>query len=136
MEKIEQIYLFFFFYLRHKWNMASQALICDKKALPSPCPSEAPLTRPAISTTFRKAGTLLKIIIIIQIILRKSSNIKLLLYLYTSCYTNYTTKFFQLFFQICIWSRNWFLVEHCGTQRQWHAKWGFWMLFLLSKHRF
>ena len=70
MEKIEQIYLFFF-YLRHKWNMASQALICDKKALPSPCPSEAPLTRPAISTTFRKAGTLLKIIIIIQIILRK-----------------------------------------------------------------
>ena len=47
-------------YLRHKWNIASQALICDKKAFPSPCPSEAPFTKPAISVTFKNAGTLLQ----------------------------------------------------------------------------
>ena len=41
--------------------MASQALMCDKKALPRPSPVEAPLTRPAMSVTLRKAGTLLKI---------------------------------------------------------------------------
>lgn len=40
--------------------MASQALMWDKKALPNPWPSEAPLTRPAMSTTFRNAGTLLQ----------------------------------------------------------------------------
>ena len=40
--------------------MASQALMCDKKAFPKPCPSEAPLTKPAISVTFKKAGTLLQ----------------------------------------------------------------------------
>lgn len=40
--------------------MASQALMCDKKAFPNPCPSAAPLTNPAISTTFKNAGTLLK----------------------------------------------------------------------------
>lgn len=40
--------------------MASQALIWDRKAFPKPCPSEAPLTRPAMSTTLRKAGTLLE----------------------------------------------------------------------------
>lgn len=39
--------------------MASHALICDKKAFPSPWPSDAPLTKPAMSTTFKKAGTLL-----------------------------------------------------------------------------
>lgn len=32
----------------------------DKKALPSPFPSWAPFTKPAISTTLRNAGTLLK----------------------------------------------------------------------------
>ena len=47
-------------YLRQRWNMASQALMCDKKALPSPWPSEAPLTKPAMSTTLRNAGTLLQ----------------------------------------------------------------------------
>lgn len=46
--------------LRHKWKMASQAAMCDKKAFPRPCPSAAPLTKPAISTTFKYAGTLLK----------------------------------------------------------------------------
>ena len=40
--------------------MASQALMWDKKAFPRPCPSEAPLTNPAMSVTFRKAGTLLQ----------------------------------------------------------------------------
>lgn len=40
--------------------MASQALMCDKKEFPSPWPSAAPLTSPAISTTLRNAGTLLK----------------------------------------------------------------------------
>jgi len=39
--------------------MASQPLICERKAFPSPWPSLAPLTRPAMSTTLRKAGTLL-----------------------------------------------------------------------------
>ena len=70
---------------RVTWKMASHALMLDKKALPKPCPSAAPaeeghqrddkpqlitsivyegkqrsepLTRPAISTTFKKAGTL------------------------------------------------------------------------------
>merc|ERR1711872_595951 len=43
---------------RVTWKMASHALMLDKKALPNPWPSEAPLTRPAISTTLRKAGTL------------------------------------------------------------------------------
>ena len=101
-------------YLRHKWNMASQALICDKKALPSPCPSEAPLTRPAISTTLRKAGTLLK---------KKRNNIKKKFQYYTfgtyikSCYNN-NNQIFPTFFQMCIWSRNWFLVEHLYTERE------------------
>ena len=40
--------------------MASQALMWDRKALPKPWPSEAPLTRPAMSTTLRNAGTLLQ----------------------------------------------------------------------------
>lgn len=40
--------------------MPSQALMCERKALPSPWPSDAPLTKPAMSTTLRKAGTLLK----------------------------------------------------------------------------
>ncbi|RNA14517.1 hypothetical protein BpHYR1_043990 [Brachionus plicatilis] len=39
--------------------MPSQALMWLRKALPKPCPSLAPLTRPAMSTTLRKAGTLL-----------------------------------------------------------------------------
>lgn len=34
--------------------------MCERKAFPSPCPSAAPLTNPAISTTFKNAGTLLK----------------------------------------------------------------------------
>ena len=46
-------------YLRVKWKIPSQALIWDKKAFPRPCPLWAPFTRPAISTTFRKAGILL-----------------------------------------------------------------------------
>lgn len=46
-------------YLRIIPKIASHALICDKKALPSPWPSLAPLTRPAMSTTVRNAGTLL-----------------------------------------------------------------------------
>lgn len=41
--------------------MASQALMCDKNAFPRPCPSAAPFTKPAMSTTFKYAGTLLKI---------------------------------------------------------------------------
>ena len=40
--------------------MASQALMWERKALPRPCPSEAPFTRPAMSVTLRNAGTLLK----------------------------------------------------------------------------
>lgn len=40
--------------------MASQALMWERKALPSPWPSEAPFTRPAMSVTLRNAGTLLK----------------------------------------------------------------------------
>lgn len=47
-------------YSRQRWNIASQALIFDKNAFPRPCPSAAPLTKPAISTTFKKAGTLLQ----------------------------------------------------------------------------
>uniref|UniRef100_A0A2H1WHR3 SFRICE_016756 n=1 Tax=Spodoptera frugiperda TaxID=7108 RepID=A0A2H1WHR3_SPOFR len=35
--------------------MASQALMCDKKAFPRPWPSAAPRTRPAMSTTFKNA---------------------------------------------------------------------------------
>lgn len=42
------------------WKMPSQALMWDRKAFPSPCPEWAPFTRPAMSTTFRKAGTLLR----------------------------------------------------------------------------
>lgn len=42
------------------WKMPSQALMWERKAFPSPCPEWAPFTRPAMSTTFRKAGTLLK----------------------------------------------------------------------------
>lgn len=45
--------------LRQRWKMASQALICERKALPRPCPSAAPFTNPAMSTTFKNAGTLL-----------------------------------------------------------------------------
>lgn len=41
--------------------MASQAPICDRKAFPRPCPSAAPFTKPAISTIFKNAGTLLEI---------------------------------------------------------------------------
>jgi len=43
-----------------RWNSASHALMCERKALPKPCPSLAPLTRPAMSVTLRKAGTLLQ----------------------------------------------------------------------------
>lgn len=46
--------------LRHKWNRASHAFMWDKKAFPRPWPSAAPLTSPAISTTFKNAGTLLE----------------------------------------------------------------------------
>lgn len=34
--------------------------MCERKAFPKPCPSEAPFTKPAISTTLRNAGTLLQ----------------------------------------------------------------------------
>ena len=66
--------------VRHRWNIASQAwyrkiqslkeetasflrqkyeltLMWLRKALPRPCPSLAPFTRPAMSVTLRKAGT-------------------------------------------------------------------------------
>ena len=46
-------------YSRDMWKMASQADMFERKALPSPWPSWAPFTSPAMSTTFRKAGTLL-----------------------------------------------------------------------------
>lgn len=46
--------------LRHKWKIASHALMCERKAFPNPWPSAAPFTRPAMSTTLRKAGTLLQ----------------------------------------------------------------------------
>jgi len=39
--------------------MESQALMWERKALPKPWPAWAPFTKPAISTTFRNAGTLL-----------------------------------------------------------------------------
>lgn len=45
---------------RHRWKMLSQALMCERKSLPRPCPSAAPLTRPAMSTTLRYAGTTLQ----------------------------------------------------------------------------
>ena len=45
---------------RERWKRASQALMCDRKALPRPWPSLAPLTSPAMSVTLRKAGTLLQ----------------------------------------------------------------------------
>jgi len=55
---------------RIMWKTASQARMCDRNALPSPCPSCAPFTRPAMSTTFRYDGTLLSstenIVIIIK----------------------------------------------------------------------
>ena len=38
-------------YLLTTWNIASQAPMCDRNAFPSPWPSCAPLTKPAISTT-------------------------------------------------------------------------------------
>ncbi|GMR53319.1 hypothetical protein PMAYCL1PPCAC_23514 [Pristionchus mayeri] len=41
----------------HRWKSASQAETCERKAFPRPCPSEAPFTKPAMSTTFRNAGT-------------------------------------------------------------------------------
>ena len=41
--------------------MASHALMWERNALPSPWPSEAPFTRPAMSVTFRNAGTLLQL---------------------------------------------------------------------------
>lgn len=44
---------------RHRWKIPSHALIWERKAFPKPCPSAAPFTRPAISTTFKYAGTLL-----------------------------------------------------------------------------
>lgn len=47
-------------YSRVMWKMASQAKMLERKALPKPWPEWAPFTKPAISTTFRNAGTLLK----------------------------------------------------------------------------
>lgn len=52
--------LIYTIYLRVMWKMASQALMWERKALPKPWPAWAPFTKPAISTTFRNAGTLLK----------------------------------------------------------------------------
>lgn len=46
--------------LRVMWKIPSQALMLERKAFPSPCPEWAPFTSPAMSTTFRKAGTLLQ----------------------------------------------------------------------------
>jgi len=48
-------------YLRQRWNMPSQAPMCERKLFPKPCPSEAPFTNPAMSITCKKAGTLLEI---------------------------------------------------------------------------
>lgn len=45
---------------RVMWKMPSQALIWDRKAFPRPWPAWAPFTRPAMSTTLRKAGILLQ----------------------------------------------------------------------------
>lgn len=47
-------------YSRVMWKMESQALMWERKALPKPWPAWAPFTKPAISTTFRNAGTLLE----------------------------------------------------------------------------
>ena len=44
---------------RQRWKMASTPRMCERKALPKPWPSWAPLTRPAMSTMLRYAGTLL-----------------------------------------------------------------------------
>lgn len=35
------------------WNIPSTAWMCERKALPSPSPCEAPLIRPAMSVTWR-----------------------------------------------------------------------------------
>lgn len=42
---------------RQRWNIPSTALICERNAFPSPWPSAAPRTRPAISVTVKTAGT-------------------------------------------------------------------------------
>lgn len=47
------------FSLLHIWSKASHALMWERNAFPRPWPSDAPFTSPAISTTFRNAGTLL-----------------------------------------------------------------------------
>ena len=49
-----------FNYVLMTWKIPSQALMLDRKEFPRPFPSWAPFTSPAISTTFRKAGTLLQ----------------------------------------------------------------------------
>ena len=41
------------------WKMPSTAWMCERKALPRPAPSLAPLTRPAMSVTVSTAGTTL-----------------------------------------------------------------------------
>ena len=40
-------------------TMASHSLICDKNLLPSPSPSDAPATKPAISVNSNVVGTIL-----------------------------------------------------------------------------
>lgn len=58
-KKNERLIIKIAFNLRQRWKIPSQALMCERKLFPSPCPSAAPLTNPAMSTTFKKAGTLL-----------------------------------------------------------------------------
>ena len=42
---------------RVMWKIASTERICERKALPSPAPVDAPRTRPAMSVTVSTAGT-------------------------------------------------------------------------------
>ena len=58
-KKNERLIIKIAFNLRQRWKIPSQALMCERKLFPSPWPSAAPLTNPAMSTTFKKAGTLL-----------------------------------------------------------------------------
>ena len=44
---------------RTTWQIASVSRMCARNWLPSPCPCEAPRTRPAMSTNLTVAGTIL-----------------------------------------------------------------------------
>jgi len=53
--------------------IASHSRMLDRNLLPRPCPSEAPLTRPAMSTISTKAGIIVSDDEIPQSTLRRSS---------------------------------------------------------------